>query len=222
MQIHIEHVHVNAVTPPIDVEALLQRLAAQQASQSGGDSLDLTQERAALAREQRIAQSIKNAAMAQATTPRIGQPWLEQGGVYAGLIRCADSDFHLIVPTAAAGSVERIAWGGYGENESGATSETNGPANTQALADSTHAHEAAQWAHSLDIDGHTDWYLPSRRELRLCWVNVPELFANGWYWTSTQASARSAWCQGFDGGGQGDDGKDSELRARAVRRFKAQ
>lgn len=41
-----------------------------------------------------------------------------------------------------------------------------------------------------------------------------------WYWASTQYSPTNAWHQGFGGGGQGDDRKDGELRARAVRRFK--
>jgi hypothetical protein len=43
-----------------------------------------------------------------------------------------------------------------------------------------------------------------------------------WYWSSTQYSAHSAWCQLFGDGGQYYDGKSSELRARAVRRFKAE
>jgi hypothetical protein len=194
MQVHIEHVHVNtaAGTPPIDIEALMQRLAALPAP-----------------------------AATQANAPRIGQPWPGQGGIYAGLIRCADGDYHLIVPTADAASVESIEWGGYGHQEV-ATSDTDGPANTRTLVASEQSHPAAQWANGLDIEGHADWHLPSRRELRLCWVNVPELFDDGWYWTSTQHSAHTAWSQVFDGGGQDYDGKDNELRARAVRRFKAQ
>lgn len=47
-----------------------------------------------------------------------------------------------------------------------------------------------------------------------------EAFAPSWYWASTQFSPTSAWFQDFGGGGQHDDHKGGEYRARAVRRFK--
>ena len=98
-------------------------------------------------------------------------------------------------------------------------SASDGQANTDELCNSDHSHPAAEWAADLSIDGHTDFYLPSRRELRLCWVNVPELFESGWYWTSTQHSPGYAWIQGFGDGFQYDYDKGTQARARAVRRF---
>ena len=47
-------------------------------------------------------------------------------------------------------------------------------------------------------------------------------FEDSWYWASTQYSRDNAWLQGFDDGGQNDNGKADEGRARAVRRFKAE
>lgn len=46
-----------------------------------------------------------------------------------------------------------------------------------------------------------------------------EAFEAAWYWTSTQRAGNSdcAWMQYFDGGGQDDDLKSYESRARAVR-----
>lgn len=155
------------------------------------------------------------------SAPAIGQFWRGQGGIYAGLMRGHDSnpDYHLIVPTDPHGFVREIAWGSQGKEEAGAVSDFDGQANTAALVKSKHDHPAAEWAAGLDIDGHADFYLPSRRELRLCWVNVPELFEEGWYWSSTQYSAHIAWTQRFDGGNQGNFVKDFALRARAVRRL---
>jgi hypothetical protein len=46
-----------------------------------------------------------------------------------------------------------------------------------------------------------------------------EAFGPEWYWSSTQYSRYSAYCQGFSNGDHYDGGKDSKLRARAVRRF---
>lgn len=153
--------------------------------------------------------------------PAIGQHWHGQGGVYAGLVRGVGEqpDYHLIVPTDPAAQVEEIEWGGYGQNEPAATSDRDGRANTLALIESEHDHPAAQWATDLEIDGLRDWYLPARHELRLCYLNVPELFStDGWYSSSTQYSPFTAWIQTFVVGNQGDDRKVNTRRAVAVRR----
>lgn len=153
--------------------------------------------------------------------PAIGQHWHGQGGIYAGLMRGENGqpDYHLIVPADPAGQVEAIEWGGAGKNEPGAISDRDGQANTHALFDSEHDHPAAQWATDLEIDGLRDWHLPARHELRLCYLNVPELFStDDWYYSSTQSSPYGAWVQHFDGGLQGYDRKDLTRRAVAVRR----
>ena len=153
--------------------------------------------------------------------PPIGSYWLGQGGIYAGMVRGENGtpDYHLIVSTDSSAQVEEITWGAYGESESGATNLRDGQANTKALLDSTHDHPTAQWAAGLSIEGHDDWYLPARHELRLCYLNVPELFnTEDWYWSSTQYSPHYAWIQDFDDGNQDNDHKGNALRARAVRR----
>lgn len=154
------------------------------------------------------------------TPPAIGQYWQGQGGFYAGLMRGqgGQPDYHLVVAAADAGEVKAIAWGGKGESEPVAESEWDGQANTTALLNSAKSHPAAEWVGALVIEEHRDFYLPSRRELRLCWVNVPEQFAKEWYWSSTQYSPITAWGQNFGVGSQGDVPKGNELRARAVRR----
>ncbi|MDT4854192.1 hypothetical protein FQZ97_884820 [compost metagenome] len=154
------------------------------------------------------------------TPPPIGQHWPGQGGVYAGLVRGEDGqpDYHLVVPTAAAATAEEIAWGAAGEKEDGATHARDGLANTRALCESEHGHPAAQWAAALEIEGHRDFYLPSRFELALCYANVRELFEERWHWSSTQCSPDTAWVQGCGDGTQNFGRKDGDYRARAVRR----
>ncbi|WP_454710989.1 Lcl domain-containing protein [Cupriavidus nantongensis] len=51
-----------------------------------------------------------------------------------------------------------------------------------------------------------------------------EAFEQAWYWASTQYAGYSgyAWLQTFDVGDQGNGLKDTEFRARAVRRLKIQ
>ena len=154
--------------------------------------------------------------------PPIGETWASQGGVYAGLMRGENGqpDYHLIVPRAEQAQIETIKWGSPGEEETGATSEWDGLANTRALIQRGNDHPAAQWVANLDLHGHRDWYLPARRELALCYATVPELFEkSGYYWSSSQSSADGAWTQAFDDGYQYGGHKDDALRGRAVRRF---
>ncbi|BBH11774.1 DUF1566 domain-containing protein [Chromobacterium haemolyticum] len=161
------------------------------------------------------------AARSDSKLPRIGEAWPGQGGIYAGLMRAEHDapDYHLVVPTDPASNVQEIAWGGYDHDEPDAKSDFDGLANTLALCESERDHPAAKWAAGLVIDGHADFYLPARRELSLCYANVPELFDKEWHWSSTQSSRDTAYGQTFTNGTQYGYGKDSILRARAVRRL---
>jgi hypothetical protein len=69
-----------------------------------------------------------------------------------------------------------------------------------------------------------DWYLPSKHELNLMYVNlhmndVGELESAS-YWSSSQISSSVAWGQRFDNGDfLGQANKNAEFRVRAVRAF---
>jgi hypothetical protein len=70
-----------------------------------------------------------------------------------------------------------------------------------------------------------DWYLPSKFELNLMWLNLANSglggFASSGYWSSSQYNSANAWVQLFDDGYQyGDASKSLPLRVRAVRVFK--
>lgn len=152
--------------------------------------------------------------------PRIGEYWKGQGGIYAGLMRGENGnpDYHLIVPTDPSAFIEEIQWGSAGTEVAGAGHQFDGKANTDALVKHGGC-KAAEWAAGVSIDGHADFYLPARRELALCYANVPDLFKRQWHWSSTQCSADNAWMQYFGGGTQSYDPKTNEYSARAVRRF---
>jgi hypothetical protein len=152
------------------------------------------------------------------SVPALGAEWPGQGGFNGGLVAArGDVPAHyLIIAKEDIGTHE---WGGRGK-ESGATSKTDGYANTVALCQSDDKHPAADACAEHRADGHHDFYLPACAELYYCWVNVPELFAKDtWYWSSSQRSANDAFGLGFGGGIQGSSGKDYELRVRPVRRF---
>ena len=121
--------------------------------------------------------------------PAIGTPWPGQGGLFAGLRSGADGRIEALI-LATAAPAGPLKW-----------------------------KPAVAWAKTVEADGHADFQLPDREDLRLLWVNARERFEKDWYWSGTQYSAGGAWCQGFVNGNQYHDDKDSALLARAVRRF---
>lgn len=157
--------------------------------------------------------------MSNTTTPRIGQTWPEQGGIYAGIMAGRDGkpDYHLILaPAGSAGDIEDIEWGAYGKRTEGADSYFDGKANTAAMVAADL--ELGKRITAAQIDGHADYHVPSQAEMHLLAANLKDLFdQDDWYWTSTQYSARNAWCQYFFSGTQFRNRKDAELRCRAVR-----
>ena len=151
------------------------------------------------------------------TPPAPGQPWPGQGGIY---ICTLPAQFglparHLVVGTNEA---EDLTWGPYDEEAAGATSQTDGRANTAALTASGKGHPAAAWASQYTEDGHADYHLPSRIELLMCYLHAPQVFTTSdWYWSSSQYSRSNAWCQDFEYGHSSANLKVNEFRARAVR-----
>ena len=107
-------------------------------------------------------------------------------------------DYYLIVPILT--EQLRAEWGGYGEECEGATSMSDGLANTRALLADTNEHPAAKLASEFTADGHSDFYLPARRELQAAEANVPELFEKAYHWSSSQFSANTAYYVAFEVG----------------------
>lgn len=82
--------------------------------------------------------------------------------------------------------------------------------------------------YSVTVNGVTygDWYLPSRYELNLLWLQsnvnggVISGFSKFSYWSSTEYHAADVWNQNFFTGSQDvDDPKSNELYVRAIRAF---
>ena len=160
------------------------------------------------------------------TPPPLGAMWPEQGGIYAGVMRSEwGHHYHLIISPIDT-ELNDTEWGEDDKMISGAINDRDGLSNSLAIRDYAKSIEkrfpAACLALSLTANGFNDWYLPARHELRLAYLNAPEIFnLDGWYWTSTQyaGDASSAWSQYFDDGYQGYSVKGDKGRVRAVRRF---
>ncbi len=71
---------------------------------------------------------------------------------------------------------------------------TNGP---------YHWDQAKNACSLLNRLGYDDWYLPSKEELNVLYINKDKIGEfNGWYWSATESSSRNAWIQNFKYGTQ--------------------
>ena len=77
--------------------------------------------------------------------------------------------------------------------------------------------------------GYQDWFLPSKAELDLMYINLKMIrntgnFSDTWYWSSTQYNETNytgwAWSQNFSDGSQGDGSRKTDmLTVRPIRQF---
>lgn len=68
---------------------------------------------------------------------------------------------------------------------------------------SYHAEQAKNACNSLNRLGYDDWYLPSKDELNILYLNKENIggFTYGWYWSSTSTTdGRRYWGQSFEDG----------------------
>jgi hypothetical protein len=146
--------------------------------------------------------------------PRIGEHMADEGGIFAGDILGDDGvTYGLIV--SAPEDIGRAKWGPDGERD---LSDWDGLNNTTRLRNAENP--AAHMARNYVADGHTDFYLPARREFLIAAANLPHLFGKeSYYWTSTPSGSRSAWAVDFEYGLVSTSHRSLEVRVRPFRRF---
>jgi hypothetical protein len=96
----------------------------------------------------------------------------------------------------------------------------SGKQNTQLIGESG---RAALLCQQYSLGGFRDWFLPSKGELDLMYINLKMKdlggFSDGWYWASTQISASPAWTHRFNAGDQEYSSHGSTYSDRAIRQF---
>jgi hypothetical protein len=92
-------------------------------------------------------------------------------------------------------------WGySYSSEETGATSDWDGQANTDSILQyygDTYC--AASICDSMTAYGYTDWYLPAKNELEAIYQHFSATSGifQSTYWSSTESSADEAWKMDF-------------------------
>jgi hypothetical protein len=121
-----------------------------------------------------------------------------------------------------------IQWynGNYSTTNSSESGIGIGRGNTQSIVNFQGLGPyAAYLCDTLTLAGFHDWYLPSRYELNLMWLNVGPGstnvggFALDPYWSSTEVDNNFAWSEYFNSGSQYNSMKYGTTTVRAVRAF---
>jgi hypothetical protein len=113
----------------------------------------------------------------------------------------------------------------YANYETSTALGTGAANTTKILACTADLNNIAKYVDALTDGGYTDWYIPSKDELNLLFLNrisAGNNFADNQYWSSSEVSFgmyTSAWYQFFTDGGQGPEGKNYQKGVRAIRSF---
>jgi hypothetical protein len=97
-----------------------------------------------------------------------------EGGYYAGVFTSVFNgttpEFYLITAPVASGQNLSLRAKTSNTDDPGTTSVWDGKSNSALINDASHP--AAQFCEGLTIGGYSDWYLPSRTELIVAYVNL--------------------------------------------------
>ena len=105
--------------------------------------------------------------------PAIGDSY--GGGFFAGQISTAGNsvaDYNLVIGPKSTAQ-DQLAWKNATTSTVGSDSVINGPQNTaDMVADGdSSVYPAAHFCNNLSTGGQTDWYLPAKNELEICYFN---------------------------------------------------
>ena len=95
------------------------------------------------------------------------------GGFFAGQISTVTTNvasFNLVVGPAASAQIGSKQWKTSNTTTAGTTSVIDGPTNSTNMNNASHP--AAQFCEGLTIGGFSDWYMPAKNELEVCYYNL--------------------------------------------------
>ncbi|MDR2093994.1 MAG: DUF1566 domain-containing protein, partial [Treponema sp.] len=137
---------------------------------------------------------------------------------------------------APASTEENRNWSQNNQTVGGTKTDIGtGKANTDRLVNHSlnggAINSAALYCDNLSTGGFDDWFLPSKAELNLMFINLKLRglggFKEKWYWSSSEVNQNAVWIQHFSNGVQRSDyspseyiaGKHQAYLVRAIRQF---
>lgn len=122
-----------------------------------------------------ISQKLMSAAGKRSFDPNTPIGTFIEGGFFAGIITQGGDDFAIIVSPRAQGQAINIQWKNTASAGPIATRTlNNGASATAAMVADGNAtvYPAAHFCNNLSINGFSDFYMPARDELELCYRNL--------------------------------------------------
>jgi hypothetical protein len=101
----------------------------------------------------------------------IGDPF--GGGFFAGQISTAGTgvaDYNLVIAPKSSGENSSKQWKTSNTTTAGTGSVIDGPTNSSNMNNASHP--AAQFCEGLTIGSFSDWYMPAKNELEVCYFNL--------------------------------------------------
>ena len=99
-----------------------------------------------------------------------------QGGFYAGDISTTANSVatHYLIVGPLSTAQSTLEWKNANSATAGADSDIDGPQNTaDMVADgNSTVYPAAHFCNNLSLGGFSDWYMPARNELEVCYFNL--------------------------------------------------
>ena len=125
-----------------------------------------------------------------------------QGGYFAGQISTAGNsiaDYNLVIgPISSAQST--LTWKGTNTATTGATSVIDGPQNTADMVAQGATYTAANFCDGLVIGGFSDWSMPARNELEVCYYNLKPTTTSNFTTAGINANAVPARASNYTAG----------------------
>jgi hypothetical protein len=109
--------------------------------------------------------------------PQIGAAY--GGGFFAGQISVAGNgvaSHNLVIAPKSSGENSSKQWKTSNTSTSGTSSVIDGPTNSANMNNASHP--AAEFCEGLTIGSFSDWYMPAKNELEVCYYNLKPGTAN--------------------------------------------
>jgi hypothetical protein len=121
------------------------------------------------------AMQLKKAGTWPTFVPAIGAAY--EGGFFAGQIGVSGvATYNLVVGPVSSAQHASKQWKTANTTTAGTTSVIDGPTNSSNMNNASHP--AAQFCEGLTIGGFSDWYMPAKNELEVCYYNLKPTTAN--------------------------------------------
>jgi hypothetical protein len=112
-------------------------------------------------------------AASNSVTPALAIGDAYEGGFFAGQISTAGNgiaDYNLVIAPKSSGENASLQWKTSNTTTAGTSSVIDGPTNSSNMNNASHP--AAQFCEGLTIGGFSDWYMPAKNELEVCYFNL--------------------------------------------------